>query len=207
MLASMTDSILDSGASVFSFFAIRYALQPADEEHRFGHGKAESLAALAQSAFISGSSMLLIFHSVEQLIQGPQLPSIDLGIWVSVVAIALTLALITIQRMAIKHTDSQAVKADHLHYQSDILLNVAVIVALLLSGWGLLWADSVFAIGIAIYLIIGAIRIGSEAFNSLMDRELPESTQRQIVDIATAVDGVLGIHGLRTREAGPTRFI
>ncbi|RUO40321.1 cation diffusion facilitator family transporter [Idiomarina aquatica] len=207
MLASMTDSILDSGASVFSFFAIRYALQPADEEHRFGHGKAESLAALAQSAFISGSSMLLIFHSVEQLIQGPQLPSIDLGIWVSVVAIALTLALITIQRMAIKHTDSQAVKADHLHYQSDILLNVAVIVALLLSGWGLLWADSVFAIGIAIYLIIGAIRIGSEAFNSLMDRELPESTQRQIVDIVTAVDGVLGIHGLRTREAGPTRFI
>jgi ferrous-iron efflux pump FieF len=207
MLASMTDSILDSGASVFSFFAIRYALQPADEEHRFGHGKAESLAALAQSAFIAGSSMLLVFHSIEQLIQGPRLPSVNTGIWVSGAAIALTLVLITIQRIAIKHTDSQAVKADHLHYQSDILLNIAVIIALLLSGWGLLWADSVFAIGIAAYLIIGAIKIGSQAFNSLMDRELPEQTQQQIITIAKSVDGVRGLHGLRTREAGPTRFI
>lgn len=207
MLASMTDSILDSGASIFSFFAIRYALQPADEEHRFGHGKAESLAALAQSAFIAGSSMLLIFHSVEQLIQGPELPRVELGIWVSAIAIVLTLGLITIQRIAIKHTDSQAVKADHLHYQSDIMLNIAVIIALLLSGWGILWADSVFAIGIAVYLIMGAIRIGFEAFNSLMDRELPEDTQQEIVDIVNAVKGVNGLHGLRTREAGPTRFI
>lgn len=207
MLASMTDSILDSGASVFSFFAIRYALQPADAEHRFGHGKAESLAALAQSAFIAGSSMLLVFHSVEQLIQGPKLPSVNLGIWVSVIAIALTLGLITIQRLAIKHTNSQAIKADHLHYQSDILLNVTVIIALLLSAWGLYWADSAFAIAIAVYLIIGACKIGLDAFNSLMDRELPEHMQQQIIDIATAVDGVRGLHGLRTREAGPTRFI
>ena len=207
MLASMTDSILDSGASIFSFFSIRYALQPADDEHRFGHGKAESLAALAQSAFIAGSSMLLVFHSIQQLLQGPTLPSVDIGVWVSVIAILLTLVLIAIQRVAIKHTDSQAVKADHLHYQSDILLNIAVIVALLLSAWGLAWADSVFAIAIAAYLIIGAVKIGSEAFNSLMDRELPAKTQQQIIATAKAVDGVKGIHGLRTREAGPTRFI
>lgn len=207
MLASMTDSILDSGASVFSFFAIRYALQPADEEHRFGHGKAESLAALAQSAFIAGSSMLLIFHSVEQLIQGPTLPNVGLGIWVSVAAIFLTLILITIQRLAIKETDSQAIRADHLHYQSDILLNLAVIVALFLSAYGFIWADSVFAIGIALYLILGAIRIGAAAFNSLMDRELPDIMQKEIMTIAQKIEGVNGLHGLRTREAGPTRFI
>ncbi|MGM0525987.1 MAG: cation diffusion facilitator family transporter [Pseudomonadota bacterium] len=207
MLASLTDSILDSGASVFSFFAIRYALQPADEEHRFGHGKAESLAALAQSAFIAGSSMLLIFHSIEQLIQGPRLPRVDVGIWVSAIAIVFTIVLITIQRMAIRHTNSQAIRADNLHYQSDILLNVAVIIALLLSSWGFLWADSVFAIGIAVYLISGAISIGSEAFNSLMDRELSQETQLQIIEIAGSVEGVKGLHGLRTREAGPTRFI
>ncbi|WP_287817711.1 cation diffusion facilitator family transporter, partial [Idiomarina sp.] len=100
MLASLTDSILDSGASIFSFFAIRYALQPADEEHRFGHGKAESLAALAQSAFIAGSSMLLIFHSVQQFMQGGSVPKVGYGIAVSGIAIVITFVLIVIQRMA-----------------------------------------------------------------------------------------------------------
>lgn len=207
MLASLTDSILDSGASIFSFFAIRYALQPADEEHRFGHGKAESLAALAQSAFISGSSMLLIFHSVQQFMQGGSVPKVGYGIAVSAIAIVITFALIVIQRMAIRHTNSQAVQADNLHYQSDILLNLAVIVALILSSYGWLWADSIFAMGIAIYLIIGAVRIGWDAFQALMDRELSEELQEQIANITMAVNGVKGFHGLRTREAGPVRFI
>jgi len=207
MLASLTDSLLDSGASIFSFFAIRYSLQPADDEHRFGHGKAESLAALAQSAFVAGSGMLLIFHSAQQWMDDSQLPNVETGIWVSVAAIVITMVLLVIQRIAIRVTDSQAVKADHLHYQSDILLNAAVLVALVLSQFGMHWADGVFAILIALYLIWGAIRIGTEAFNSLMDRELPENLQKKVVDTALAIDGVLGIHGLRTREAGSTRFI
>lgn len=207
MLASLTDSILDSGASIFSFFAIRYALQPADEEHRFGHGKAESLAALAQSAFIAGSSMLLVFHSVQQLIQGGSVPKAGYGIIVSIAAIIITAVLIVIQRIAIRQTQSQAIKADNLHYQSDILLNLAVIVALILTSMGWFWADSIFAIGIAIYLIIGAIKIGWSAFQSLMDRELSEELQKQIEDTTMSVDGVKGFHGLRTREAGPVRFI
>jgi len=207
MLASLTDSILDSGASIFSFFAIRYALQPADEEHRFGHGKAESLAALAQSAFIAGSSMLLVFHSVQQLIQGGSVPKAGYGIIVSIIAILITAVLITIQRIAIRQTQSQAIQADNLHYQSDILLNVAVIVALMLTSMGWFWADSVFAIGIAAYLIIGAIKIGWDAFQSLMDRELSEEHQKQIAEATMSVNGVKGFHGLRTREAGPVRFI
>lgn len=207
MLASLTDSILDSGASIFSFFAIRYALQPADEEHRFGHGKAESLAALAQSAFIAGSSMLLVFHSIQQLLHGGSIPKIGDGIVVSVIAIFITSILIVIQRIAIRQTQSQAIKADNLHYQSDILLNFAVIVALMLTSMGWLWADSIFAIGIAGYLIMGAIRIGWDAFQSLMDRELSEEHQKHIAETTMSVDGVKGFHGLRTREAGPVRFI
>jgi ferrous-iron efflux pump FieF len=207
MLASLTDSILDSGASIFSFFAIRYALQPADEEHRFGHGKAESLAAMAQSAFIAGSSMLLVFHSVQQLIQGGGVPKAGYGIIVSIIAIVITAVLIVIQRIAIRQTQSQAIQADNLHYQSDILLNLAVIVALILTSMGWFWADSVFAIGIALYLIVGAIKIGWDAFQSLMDRELSEEHQKQISEVTLSVDGVKGFHGLRTREAGPVRFI
>lgn len=207
MLASLTDSILDSGASIFSFFAIRYALQPADEEHRFGHGKAESLAALAQSAFIAGSSMLLVFHSIQQFMHGNTVPKVDYGIIVSAIAIVITFGLIVIQRMAIRRTQSQAVQADNLHYQSDILLNIAVIIALILSSYGWLWADSVFAIGIAGYLILGAVRIGWDAFQSLMDRELSEELQQQIAQLTLSTPGVNGFHGLRTREAGPVRFI
>lgn len=207
MLASLTDSILDSGASIFSFFAIRYALQPADEEHRFGHGKAESLAALAQSAFIAGSSMLLVFHSIQQFMHGSTVPKVDYGIIVSVIAIVITFGLIVIQRMAIRRTQSQAVQADNLHYQSDILLNIAVIIALVISSYGWLWADSVFAIGIAGYLILGAVRIGWDAFQSLMDRELSEELQQQITQLTLSTPGVNGLHGLRTREAGPVRFI
>ncbi|RUO79955.1 divalent metal cation transporter FieF [Idiomarina tyrosinivorans] len=207
MLASLTDSLLDSGASIFSFFAIRYAIQPADNEHRFGHGKAESLAALAQSAFIAGSSVLLIFHSTEQWLRGDTLPQTDLGIWVSGFAIIITFGLLVIQRLAIRHTNSQAVAADHLHYQSDILLNATVIIALVMAQFGYTWADSAFAIVIALYLIIGASKIGWDAFQALMDRELEQSQLAEIERLAKSVTGVEGMHGLRTRAAGPTRFI
>lgn len=207
MLASLTDSMLDSIASLFTFFAVRYAVQPADNEHRFGHGKAEAMAAMVQSALITGSAMLLAVHSVQQWIQGTPVQQAEIGVYVSLFAIALTLALVVLQRIAVKKTGSQAIAADALHFSSDLLLNSAVIVALILSSYGLLWADSVFAILIAAFLAQGAIRIGWEAFQSLMDRELPDAEKQQIVDTIKAVSGVRGLHGLKTRSAGPTRFV
>ncbi|WP_417690216.1 cation diffusion facilitator family transporter [Pseudidiomarina sp.] len=207
MLASATDSMLDGLASLFTFFSVRYALQPADREHRFGHGKAESLAALVQSALITGSAMLLLVHSAQQLWQGSVVQQADIGVYVSLLAIALTLALVILQRAAIRHTDSKAIAADHLHFQSDLLLNSAVIAALLLSAYGWYWADSVFAILIAVYLAYGAIRIGWEAFQGLMDRELPDADKAQIIAVLRATKGIHGWHDLRTRASGPTRFI
>ncbi|WP_417681832.1 cation diffusion facilitator family transporter [Pseudidiomarina aquimaris] len=207
MLASATDSMLDGLASLFTFFSVRYALQPADREHRFGHGKAESLAALVQSALITGSAMLLLVHSAQQLWQGSVVQQADIGVYVSLLAIALTLGLVILQRAAIRNTDSKAIAADHLHFQSDLLLNSAVIAALLLSAYGWYWADSVFAILIAIYLAYGAIRIGWEAFQGLMDRELPDEDKAQIVAVLSATKGIHGWHDLRTRASGPTRFI
>lgn len=207
MLASATDSMLDSLASLFTFFSVRYALQPADHEHRFGHGKAESLAALVQSALITGSAMLLLVHSAQQWYQGEAVAKPALGIYVSIFAIALTLALVLVQRVAIRHTQSKAIAADHLHFQSDLLLNSAVIVALGLSAYGWYWADSLFAILIAIYLAYGAIRIGWEAFQGLMDRELPEPDKEKIVAVLKATEGIHGWHDLRTRASGQMRFI
>lgn len=207
MLASATDSMLDGLASLFTFFSVRYALQPADHEHRFGHGKAESLAALVQSALITGSAMLLLVHSAQQLWQGSEVQQAGIGVYVSIFAIALTLGLVLLQRVAIRNTESKAIAADHLHFQSDLLLNSAVIVALLLSAYGWYWADSVFAIVIAVYLAYGAIRIGWDAFQGLMDRELPEEDKAKIVAVLRSTKGIHGWHDLRTRASGPTRFI
>ncbi len=207
MLASATDSLLDSLASLFTFFSVRYALQPADHEHRFGHGKAESLAALVQSALITGSALLLLIHSAQQWYQGGAVAKPTLGIYVSIFAIAVTLGLVLLQRVAIKHTQSKAIAADHLHFQSDLLLNTAVIVALGLSAYGFYWADSVFAILIAVYLAYGAIKIGWDAFQGLMDRELPDADKEKIVAVLAATKGIHGWHDLRTRASGPVRFI
>lgn len=207
MMASLTDSMLDSLASLFTFFAVRYAIQPADNEHRFGHGKAESLAAMVQSALITGSAMLLVTHSVQQWIQGTPVRQAEIGVYVSLLAVALTLALVILQRIAIRKTGSQAIAADALHFSSDLLLNSAVIVALILSAYGMLWADSVFAILIAIFLAQGAIRIGWDAFQSLMDRELPDAEKQLVITTIKEVPGVRGLHGLRTRSAGPMRFV
>lgn len=207
LLASLTDSMLDGLASLFTFFSVRYALQPADREHRFGHGKAESLAALVQSALITGSALLLLVHSAQQLWQGGAPSQPGLGVYVSLFAIAATLGLVVLQRQAIKHTDSKAIAADHLHFQSDLLLNSAVIAALLLSAYGWYWADSAFAILIALYLGYGAIRIGWDAFQGLMDRELPEEDKAKIIEVLKSTAGVHGWHDLRTRSSGPVRFI
>ncbi|MDX1526129.1 MAG: cation diffusion facilitator family transporter [Pseudidiomarina maritima] len=207
MLASLTDSMLDSLASLFTFFAVRYAIQPADNEHRFGHGKAESLAALVQSALITGSALLLFVHSIQQWVQGSPVQQHQIGIYVSLFAIVATLALVILQRIVVAKTQSKAIAADSLHFTSDLALNTAVIVALLFNAYGMGWADSVFAIGIAIFLAYGAVRIGWDAFQSLMDRELPEAEKQQILATIKAVPGVLGVHDLRTRAAGQVRFV
>ncbi len=207
MLASLTDSMLDVLASLFTFFAVRYAVQPADNEHRFGHGKAESLAALVQSALIVGSALLILVHSSQQWLQGSPVAQHGLGIYVSLFAIAITLALVILQRVVIHKTGSTAIQADSLHFSSDLALNTAVIAALLFNAYGWYWADSAFAILIAIFLAYGACRIGWHAFQDLMDRELPDDERQLVIDTINSVKEIHGFHGLRTRSSGPARFV
>ena len=207
LLASLVDSVMDSIASLINFFAIRYSLQPADEQHRFGHGKAEPLAGLAQAAFIAGSAIFLVFHAVDRLRFTHTLEQVGIGLGVMVLAIVMTLILLGIQRYVIKKTDSTAIRADSLHYLTDLLTNISVLFALYLSTLGWTWADPVFAIGVAIYIFYSAFQIGQEAFQQLMDRELPDDILEKIQATAMSHPEVMGTHETRTRQAGHTRFV
>ncbi|PSJ42824.1 cation efflux pump FieF [Zobellella taiwanensis] len=207
MLASLTDSLLDISASLINLMAIRYALVPPDRDHRFGHGKAESLAGLAQSAFISGSAIFLIINGISRLLNAQEVTHAGLGVWVMLFSLVLTIGLVMFQGYVIRRTHSVAIRADQLHYRSDILLNIGVLLAIALAWHGWHWADGAFAVLIGGYILKGALKIGYDSVQMLLDRQLPEEEQRRIMDTCLAVEGVRGLHELRTRQSGPTRFI
>ncbi len=208
LLSTLLDSVLDAGASLVTLVAVRQALVPPDRDHRFGHGKAEPLAALAQAAFITGSAVFLLFEAGQRLVTPRPVADTGIGIAVMVLAIVLTLALVTLQKRVIARTGSVAIQADALHYVGDLLINGAVIVALLLSRYlGWIWADPLFAVAIAAYLIKSAIQIVRGSMDMLMDRELPDEAREKIVHIVRSHPEVKGMHDLRTRGAGPTTFM
>ncbi len=208
LLSSLLDSVLDAAASALTMLTVRQALVPADREHRFGHGKAEPLGGLAQSAFIAGSAIFLLVESGNRLVKAQPLEHTGIGIAVMAVSIAVSLGLVAYQRHVIRRTGSVAIKADSLHYVSDLVINGVVIVALLLinqTGWTLL--DPLFAIGIALYIMWTSWRIAREMLDMLMDRELPDADRQRIRAIALAHPAVAAVHDLRTRAAGRLAFV
>lgn len=208
LLSTLMDSALDLAASVVNLIAVRHAAQPADREHRFGHGKAEPLAGLAQAAFIGGSAAFLLFQAGERLIRPTVVANSDVGIAVMVVSIALTLGLVLFQRSVVRRTRSVAIRSDSLHYQTDLLINLGVIVALFLSGRLGWWAaDPLIAIAIAVYIVFGVVEILKNSLALLMDRELPDADRARIREIARAHPGVIAVHDLRTRSSGTQAFI
>ncbi|MBE4394590.1 cation diffusion facilitator family transporter, partial [Vibrio parahaemolyticus] len=206
LLASLIDSMLDIAASVVNLVVVRYSLQPADREHTFGHGKAESLAALAQAMFISGSAVFLILNGIDRFFRPHELNAPELGVYVSLFAMMVTFGLVMFQKRVVRITGSQAIAADSLHYQTDLYMNGAIMVALGLSYFGVTQADAVFAIGIGIFILYSAFKMVSEAIQTLLDRKLPDEELEQINQACLSVKGVLGVHQLRTRMSGPTRF-
>lgn len=207
ILAALTDSLMDVTASIINLFAIKIALQPADEDHRFGHGKAESLAGLAQAAFISGSSVFLMFNGISAVINGNEITSSNIGVAVMLFSVLVTVALVLFQGYVVKKTNSMAIKADSLHYRTDIVMNGAVLLAIILAGYGWGWADGVFAIAVSIYILHGAWEIGVQSVDALMDKQLPKEDEELIIKLAYKTEGVLGVHDLRTRYSGYVKFI
>ncbi len=208
LLSSLVDSTLDAVASIVNLVAVGHAVVPADREHRFGHGKAESLAALGQSALIAGSAVFLLWAAGSRLIQPMAVAEGAVGIAVMVGSMALTAGLVLFQRYVVRMTGSLAITADSLHYKTDFLMNAAVIAALILAyyfGWVL--ADPLFAGAIARYILHCAWVIFRGALDQLMDRELPDDQRQRIREIALAHPDVRQLHDLRTRASGTQTFI
>jgi ferrous-iron efflux pump FieF len=207
MLGSLADSGLDLLASLVVLLGVRIAAVPADTDHRFGHGKAEALAALVQVILISISALFIGFRSVQRLIAGTPTEQAELGIGVSLIAMIVTLALIAYQKGVVRRTGSVAIATDRVHYASDLMLNGSVILALVLDQYArLTGADALFGLLIAFWLLWGAWRSSSHAFDQLMDREWPEDLRDRFLSACKDYPELAGIHDLRTRTSGTHQF-
>ena len=208
LLSSVIDSLLDAAASIVNLVAVRHAMVPADREHRFGHGKAEPLAVLGQSAFITGSAMLLLAEAVRRLLHPTPVENPPLGIVVVIFSILVTLVLVVYQRHVVHRTGSIAISADELHYRSDLVLNGSVLLALILGGvLGIEFFDPLFGAGIGLWIVWSAVRLARMSLFQLMDHELSDDEREKIRAIAQSHPQVVAAHDLRTRVAGPTAFI
>ncbi len=207
ILSSLADSVLDVLASAITFVAVRYALTPADREHRFGHGKTEGLAALSQSVIIAGSALFVWYEAVGRLLAPEPLLQPIAGLTVIIGSTLLTLALLSFQRLVVRRTGSVAIEADALHYKTDVLINLSVAIAIPIAYWTN-WTiiDPLVGIGVAAYLMWGTYGIATRSMDILLDREIPEVERWRIQEIALANPAVRGFHDLRTRSGG-SRYI
>ena len=207
MLGSLADSGLDLVASIIVLLGVRIAAAPADHEHRFGHGKAEALAALVQVILISLSAIYIGFRAVQRLLSAAQTADAELGIGVSIIAMVLTAALITYQRHVVRRTGSLAIGTDRLHYSSDLMLNGSVVIALALDQYAhLTGADAIFGLLIALWLLWGAWSASGHAFAQLMDREWPDELRTSFLAATKEYPLLAGLHDLRTRSSGTHYF-
>lgn len=208
LLSSLVDSLVDAAAAAVNFVALRHAMTPADREHRFGHGKAEPLAALGQSAFLVGSALLLLAEAVQRLIWPQPVENPPAAIAVMVFSTIVAAGLVAYQRSVVRRTGSLAIGADELHYRGDIVLNLAVIAAIALSATlRLPILDPLFGAAAGLWITWSAIRIVRQSVTQLMDHELPDAERARIRKIAEDHPGVAAVHDMRTRVAGPTAFI
>ena len=208
LLSSLVDSLLDVAASTVNLFAVRHALEPADREHRFGHGKAEPLAALGQSAFLAGGAVLLLFEAVSRVVSPAPVSHAMLGIVVMAVSILLDGVLVLYQRYVLARTASLAIGADELHFRFDLIVNGAVIAALLIDEFvDIPSLDAVFGGAVGLWIIYSSTRLLQNSLSQLMDREMPDADRAKIRAIAEALPEISAVHDLRTRLAGPTAFI
>jgi ferrous-iron efflux pump FieF len=208
ILGSLVDSGLDAIASMVTFISVRQAAQPPDRAHRYGHGKAEAIGAFVQAGFVLGSALFLASEAVRRLISPQPIEQSGLGIAVLLLAILLTGALLGLQRFVVRRTGSIAIQADSLHYRSDLLMNLAVIAALILTeATGRLRVDPLFGLGVVLVLLYSAFGVARHALDMLMDRELPAEQRAYIRRLALEHPGAHNVHDLRTRRAGADVFI
>lgn len=203
ILASLIDSLTDAAVSLMNFAAIRLSLKPADDDHRFGHGKVEGIAALMQAAFIGGSAVFLGLEAIRRLADPQPVADHGLAIVVMIIASVLSAILVMFQNYTLRHAPSLAVESDRVHYGSDILMNIAVILALVLQSRGApSWIDPAFALAVAFWMMWTVFSVARKGLDMLMDRELPEEIRSRIESIIRSHPDILDFHDLRTRATG-----
>lgn len=207
VLTTFVDSLMDAFSTGLNLIAVRYAILPADDDHRFGHGKAENLAALTQATFVAGSAFFLMIQAADRLMHPRPLVSLDMGLAIMFFSMFFTGILVLYQRYVIKKTNSGVVKAASLNFTMDLVTNLSVIFALGLSYLGLEWVDPLFAIIIGCLILYNAYQIGIDAIHHLMDRELSDEIKSHIFNLASGSANVLGVHAFRTRQSGQSFFI
>jgi ferrous-iron efflux pump FieF len=208
VLGTLVDSGLDAIASIVTFISVHQASQPADHAHRYGHGKAEAIGAQIQGSFVFGSAFFLATEAARRLMAPQAIAQSGVAIAVLLLAIALTSVLLTFQHVVVRRTGSIAISADSLHYRSDLLMNSAVILAMLLvdaTGWQII--DPLVGIGIVGLLVYSAVEVARRALDMLMDRELPAESRARIRRLALGHPKAHDVHDLRTRRAGSDVFI
>ena len=210
MLASLVDSLLDICVSIMNLITVRYAMQPPDSEHRFGHGKAEDLAVFIQASFFGLSGVYLIYNAITRTIIGNDyvIKSTNIGIGVLVFSILVNLAIILFQNYVMRRAKSKVIEADSLHYLTDFFTNIASIIGISLASYfGIYWFDGIAAIAISFYIIFTAARLFKSSFKNLMDHELDYESKEKIIKIIRSHSKVMGFHDLKTRYAGAQPFI
>lgn len=208
ILSSFFDSAQDFLTSLINLFAIKHAIQPADNEHRFGHGNAQALGGLLQGFMIALFSLFLAQESIHRLLKPSPIGHIELGVLVMLIAIAVSILLVSFQTYVVKKTNSLSIKADRMHYTGDILMNAGVIISIIIAekvGFPVL--DAIFGIGVSLYLFYVVFQIMKEAVTQLMDTEISEEFRRQIIKISLSFPEVKRIYHLRTRQSGETLFV
>ncbi|HWT03276.1 MAG TPA: cation diffusion facilitator family transporter [Pyrinomonadaceae bacterium] len=208
--ASLLDSTMDIFASAINYFAVRAASRPADDDHSYGHGKAESLAGLFQSLVIAASGLFLVYESIRRIISPNPTQSEWVGVLTMVVAVLVSIALVVRLRRVARETESPALAADATHYVTDIYSNASALVALVivaLTPYQI--ADPIISLAIAFYILWSAVSVGRESIDVLMDRRLPAQVDEQVAEVVSRYrdQGVLGFHDLRTRRSGSQKFI
>ncbi len=203
LLSSLADSVLDVLASAITFWAVRYSLSPADNEHRFGHGKSEGLAALVQSLIITVSGLYVCYEALSRFFSPQEIAEPEIGLGVIIIATAATLCLVGLQRYVGKQTGSVAISADALHYQTDLIINLGVGLAIILTSWtGIAFIDPLAGLGIAFIVLHSALDIGRRSLHILLDHEIPLEARQAIEAMALAHDDVRGFHDMKTRFSG-----
>jgi cation diffusion facilitator family transporter len=208
LLTSASDGLVDVLASLVTLIGVRYAGRPADNGHRYGHGKAEAVAAFVQALLLGGAGLVLGIESIERLINPQPLADLGLGIWVIIGSSLAALGLVLMQTYVVKRTGSTAIAADRAHYVTDVAVNIAVLLALVFeNNFGWTRSDSIGALLISFYMIWNAKGMALDALKQLLDRELDIADRQRIRAAVLGCPGVSGVHDIRTRNGGDRVFV